>query len=153
MRSSSNYRVFWRWLVVVFFLDQFTKWLVLSCLNQPVVIIPHFFSLRLVLNDGAAWNLLSGQRFFLLFFGFFALACFAYFRRVLGLRFTVYQRVFGLIVGGILGNLLDRARTGEVVDFLDFHINRFRWPAFNVADVAICIGVCFYFVLQLRRAN
>jgi signal peptidase II len=55
-------------------------------------------------------------------------------------------------VGGIVGNLIDRVRLGHVVDFLDFHVGRHHWPAFNVADAAICVGVALY-ILDSWRAE
>jgi signal peptidase II len=54
----------------------------------------------------------------------------------------------GLISGGIIGNLIDRLRVGYVIDFLDFHIGRNHWPAFNVADSAICVGVVLYIIVS-----
>ena len=106
---------------------------------------------------GAAFGLLasSGQTFRLVFFGLtsvFALG-------LLGMIFYrlrqddwVGQLSIAGILGGAIGNLLDRVRFGEVIDFLDFYINGYHWPAFNVADAAISVGVFFsFFTLRWKK--
>jgi signal peptidase II len=117
-------------------------------LHESIPIFPDFFSLTYIRNPGAAFGLLasSGQAFRLAFFGVtsvFALG-------LLGMIFFrlrqddwVGQLSIAAILGGAIGNLLDRVRFGEVVDFLDFSINGYHWPAFNVADAAISVGVFF----------
>ena len=74
-------------------------------------------------------------------------------RRQLGLRQTDVQISFGLLCGGILGNLMDRLlHHGHVIDFLDFHFGTYVYPTFNVADSAICIGVGLYLLHSLRNS-
>jgi signal peptidase II len=63
------------------------------------------------------------------------------------------QWVFGLVIGGILGNLWDRVTIGHVVDFIDVHLPFYRWPAFNIADSAICIGVLFFVLNSFSTAE
>lgn len=138
-------RFFWFSLLVVV-LDQATKYWV------QVVLVPYerlpllpFFNLTLVFNKGAAFSFLSDaggwQRYF-----FIVLACTVALGLALWLmRTSPRERLlaFGLalIIGGALGNLIDRIALGEVVDFLDFHWAGWHWPAFNVADSAITVGV------------
>ncbi|MFZ9683039.1 MAG: signal peptidase II, partial [Cephaloticoccus sp.] len=71
-------------------------------------------------------------------------------RRALGLRDRLAQVAFGLLVGGIVGNLVDRIQHQHVVDFLDFHFGSYVYPTFNVADSAICVGVVLYLWHSMR---
>ena len=73
------------------------------------------------------------------------------FRHTFQLQRPSSRLMLGLITGGIVGNLIDRLRVGHVIDFLFFHVGRYHWPAFNVADSAICIGVGLYIILSWRR--
>jgi signal peptidase II len=126
-------------LVVV--LDQLTKWAVLSWLDQPIALTP-FFNLVLVWNRGVSFGMFDSDG---------ALA--PWLLSSLALAVTVALLVWlrrvehpltavglGLIVGGAVGNVIDRVRFGAVVDFLDVHAAGWHWPAFNVADSAICVG-------------
>jgi signal peptidase II len=72
-------------------------------------------------------------------------------RRQLGLRLLPVQISFGLLCGGITGNLLDRLLHGHVIDFLDFHFGSYVYPTFNVADSGICVGVVIYLLHSLRQ--
>lgn len=137
-----------RWFAlagVVVVADQLTKWwITLELKYQQVVEILPFFNLVLVHNRGAAFSFLSDaggwQRWF-----FTSLAS------VVGLLLVFWiarlprekwreSLALALVLGGALGNLYDRVLLGHVIDFLDFHIAGKHWPAFNVADSAICIG-------------
>lgn len=140
-------------------LDQASKVQIMHTmrLHESIPIVPEFFSLTYIRNPGAAFGLLasSGQAFRLVFFGLtsvFALG-------LLGMIFVrlrqddwVGQLSIAAILGGAIGNLLDRVRFGEVIDFLDFYINGYHWPAFNVADAAISVGV-FFLILHFALDN
>jgi signal peptidase II len=126
-------------------LDQITKTWVSSHLsfNQPVNILPHF-DLRLLHNTGAAWSILADQggwqRWFLS-----ALAIIVSIVIMIWLtRLNSKQRwlacALALILGGALGNVMDRIIYGYVVDFIDIYYQTWHWPAFNIADIAISIG-------------
>ena len=135
-------------------LDQASKAHIMQTmrLHESISVIPSFFSLTYIRNPGAAFGFLasSSTDFRLLFFAVASLVAAV----VLG---TIFWRLpqndwlgqisIAGILGGAIGNLLDRLRLGEVVDFLDFYVNGYHWPAFNVADAAITVGV---FVLALR---
>lgn len=143
----------------VFALDQVSKWLVAAALpfntyGAPghVEIVSGFFNLVHVGNTGAAWSVLSGRSSLLALLGLAALAAIVWFRRHLGLERPAIQVAFGLLSGGIAGNLLDRLRHGYVVDFLDFHFGSYIYPTFNVADCGIVCGVVLYALLTLRPA-
>jgi signal peptidase II len=133
---------------LILVLDQVTKLIALERLTPglPVPIIDGVFSLTLVLNPGLAFGMLSSTpsawRWLVAALSLGALAVLA----VLASRFLADGRWFtrlgiGLIFGGAVGNLIDRARFGAVVDFLDFYWRQYHWPAFNVADSAITVGV------------
>ena len=126
-------------------LDQLTKWWVLADLmNPPAAIeVTPFFNLVLVWNRGVSFGLLGGDRPLpaWLLSGVAIVVCIGLF---IWLRRT--DRPFtgwgiGLVMGGAIGNVIDRARWGAVFDFADFHIGHWHWPAFNVADSAIVVGV------------
>ena len=128
--------------------DQVTKHVVLAHL-PPGVSAPVFegwLALTLVMNPGLAFGLLgdipSGWRWLVALLSLAALAVLAKVAlRVLPSGGPLGRAAIGLIFGGAVGNLIDRARFGAVVDFVDVHWRGYHWPAFNVADSAITIGV------------
>ena len=143
--------------IAVIILDIWTKALVLARieLHEAVPIIPNFFQLVHVRNPGAAFGIgaNAGSRLVPLLLNAGAIAVFCVVV-VYALRSAVTDRVLQtglhLILGGAVGNLLDRFRFGYVVDFLDVYIGNHHWPAFNVADSAICVGIALLF-LDMRK--
>ena len=140
--------------VVILILDQVTKVLALDLLSPgaPVSVIDGFFSLALVMNPGLAFGLLSSTppawRWIVALLSMGALAVLGSVgMRMLPAGGWPARLAFGLIFGGAIGNLIDRGRFGAVVDFLDFYWRGYHWPAFNVADSAISVGVA---LLALR---
>lgn len=143
-----NTRSFYTIALTVIILDQLSKFIVQQKLDpgQIIPIIPSFFNLTYVLNPGAAFGFLSGAS--AAFRGPFFITI-----SVLAVLFILYYRshhrgmgvvpsvALALILGGALGNLIDRLRLGMVVDFLDFYYRSYHWPAFNLADSAITVGV------------
>jgi signal peptidase II len=103
-----------------------------------------FFYIVHVGNTGAAWSILSGRSVILAVLAAATLVAIFLGRRALGLAAPHTQACFGLMCGGIAGNLVDRLARGHVVDFLDFHFGSYVYPTFNVADSAICVGVILY---------
>jgi signal peptidase II len=143
---------------IIIVLDAITKWLVMQRLDlhDSVPLIPDFFQLVHVRNTGAAFgigaNAQSALMPFLLNAGAITVFCVvvAYaFRAAVSDR--LLQAGLHLILGGAIGNLIDRFRFGYVVDFLDFFVGDHHWPAFNVADSAICIGIALLFLDMKRR--
>lgn len=126
-------------------LDQLTKWIVLNVVMTPprVVEITDFFNFVLVGNRGVSFGLLSsdspwGQPLLI------ALALALSTMLVFWLRGAdnrLFAGAIGLVLGGAVGNAIDRVNHGAVIDFLDFHLAGYHWPAFNLADSAIVIGV------------
>jgi signal peptidase II len=144
-------------------LDQATKAQVLLTmrLHESIPVVPGFFNLTYIRNPGAAFGLLasSGSTFRLIFFGvtsLFALVLLGTIFYRLRQDDWVGQVSIAAILGGAVGNLLDRLRFGEVIDFLDFYLHGYHWPAFNVADAAISVGVVFLifrFAFERKEAN
>jgi len=116
----------------------------------PIPVIDGFFYFVNVGNTGAAWSMFEHYTRWLALLGVAALAAIYFFRRQLELRQPLLQYTFGIMAGGILGNLIDRGLHGSVVDFLDFHLPGYRYPAFNVADSGITVGVIIYLVYSFR---
>jgi signal peptidase II len=158
--SKANRRIF-ALAVVIIALDQFTKWLVQRQIfpGDEINIIPGFFNLAHRANTGAAWSLFTGNNFFLAGIALIALVVLYLSRRHFGVHRILGQIAFGLIFGGIIGNLTDRLLPSRhaVVDFLHFYMARrgtaavWDFPAFNVADSAICIGVAIIFLINWRN--
>ena len=145
-------------LVLLFILvvgvDQYTKWLALSHIApfQLVSVIDGFFNLTLVFNTGVAFGMLSGlgaESRSLVVGGVTIVALIV----VLAFVSRHYRQSalalssLTLILGGAVGNLIDRIRLGKVVDFLDFYVSEWHWPAFNAADSFICVGVILLLLL------
>ncbi len=158
--NKQNSSMPWRWLgisLIVICLDQLTK---IAIVRNYYYGISHsitsFFNLTLVYNRGAAFSFLASQngwqRWALTGFGIAA----ALFLTYLLTRHRT-QRLFctalSLILGGALGNVIDRLLYGHVVDFLDFHIQRWHWPPFNIADTAITCGAFLLIYDELRRVR
>jgi signal peptidase II len=141
---------------ITLLLDQASKWLALSQLQLgiPEPVLP-FFNWLLLFNPGAAFSFLaqsSGwQRWF-----FTALGLLACVYIIFMLRKHQDEKLLcialSLILGGAAGNVLDRLMYGAVVDFIDLHYANWHWPAFNVADSAICIGAVLIIVSELRKS-
>ena len=142
---------------VVVALDQLTKQIVLRFLGsgEEKVVIEGFFKFVHWHNTGAAWSLFRGNNALLALVAAAALAVLFFSRHHFDARSLLGQFAFGLICGGILGNLIDRIWAKHVIDFLYFYLQQrggseIGFPAFNVADSAICTGVGLVFILTWR---
>lgn len=139
-------------------LDQVTKAVLLERLlvGVPVTVVDGLVALTLVMNPGLAFGLLGGLpaawRWVVSLLSLGALVVLARVAvRTVGRGSTIDAAAVGLIFGGAAGNLIDRARFGAVVDFIDVHYRGWHWPAFNVADSAITIGVGLLALRLLAR--
>ncbi|NQU40706.1 MAG: signal peptidase II [Lentisphaerae bacterium] len=136
-------------------LDQASKYLIRDRFHVGdfIPVIPRFFDLHYVQNTGAAWGLFAGFSHWLVLVSVVMLVVLVVFRRSIMTDSLIHRCATALMIGGIVGNLIDRVRLGYVVDFLDFYwIERggpHHFPAFNVADSAICIGVGLYILTQV----
>ncbi|MGW8326104.1 MAG: signal peptidase II [Desulfobacterales bacterium] len=144
---------------LVIILDQITKIFILKTLPlyHSITIIPGFFNITHIHNPGGAFGFMAHQNSSLRNFLFILLASIAvclifYFYKSTNRTHPFLASGFALILGGAIGNLIDRIRFGKVVDFLDFYVHNYHWPAFNVADSAITVGVTiFIFHLLFRK--
>ena len=133
-------------IISLVILDQATKCLIRRhfALHESRPVIRDFFSLTYVQNRGAAWGILAGWRVALVALAAVMLFVLARYReKIFGSR-AIGRVSFILLVAGIIGNVIDRVWLGYVVDFLDFYIGTSHFPAFNVADSCICVGVGLY---------
>ena len=151
------YRPLWLLIAIVFALDQLTKYWINARMplgsygNSGISVIPGFFNLVHVGNTGAAWSMFSGKSTGLALLAVGTLCAIFFWRRNLGLRQPAVQISFGLLCGGITGNLLDRLVHGHVIDFIDLHFSNYTYPTFNVADSGICVGVFWYVLWSLKN--
>jgi len=154
-------RKYWVLLMVCFgilLIDQWTKHVVQGnlFLHQAIGVIPGFFNLVHVRNTGGAFGIFGGERGGLGSLLFVVVSLIA-----VGSILVFFIKAkedekslslsLSLVLSGAIGNLIDRLRYGEVVDFLDFYILSYHWPAFNIADSAICIGIGLMALELLRR--
>ena len=159
-RFSSKSTSMAPWLgiaVVVILLDQVSKIAVSKVLAYGQSIrVTSFFNLVMAYNKGAAFSFLASEAGWQRYF-FTAISIAASLFIVFLLKRHAGQRLFccalALILGGAIGNLIDRVMYGHVIDFLDFYVRGWHWPAFNVADSAITIGAVMFVLDELRRVN
>jgi len=137
--------------IIILLADQISKfWVRYSFdLGQLDPLIPGFFNLTYLRNTGAAWGMLHGYNTWLGLLSIVVLAGLIFFRRSFISNVLEHKIALGCLIGGIAGNLVDRIKLGYVTDFLDFHIGEWHWPAFNIADAAICTGVGIYILSAL----
>lgn len=140
--------------------DQISKQMILNSfhLYESREIIPGFFNLVYVTNPGAAFSLLADfdspiRHYFFVIIGLVAIVGLTIGYFVLRKEHAWYTAAFACIAGGAAGNLIDRVRFGSVVDFLDVYIGKYHWPAFNIADSAICIGAAIFIIISLLQSK
>ena len=131
--------------------DQITKGIILDrvALYHSIPVVPGFFNITHIQNPGGAFGFLAHQSptvraFIFLLMSFLAVGLIFWFYRKTPATHRFLSAGFALILGGAIGNLIDRLRFGSVVDFLDFYIGSWHWPAFNVADSAITTGIAIF---------
>lgn len=146
-------------LITIIFLDQVTKWFVdrTMPLYRSIPVIDGFFNLTYIRNTGAAFGILagSGAHFrlpFLVAFSVLAIVFITLMLRRLPEHETGLISALAFILGGAIGNLIDRFVYGEVIDFLDFYWGNYHWPAFNIADSFITVGVTItvYYLIKAK---
>ena len=159
---SRKFAIFLSILVVGVVLDQITKFLVVRALSfgEQIPVIKGFFNLVLIYNRGAAFGLFANLSLEFAWVFFIITTSL-----VLGVVAFLWWRLpedqtlavvgFSLIFAGAVGNLIDRVRLGEVIDFLDFHLSGYHWPAFNVADSLVCIGagLLLWFIFKEEKSQ
>ncbi len=144
--------------VLIILLDQLTKALIVRsfAFAERKAVIAGFFDLTLLYNKGAAFSFLASaagwQRWFFITLGL-AAAVFMIYLLIKHSGQTLFSLALALILGGAVGNVIDRIFRGQVVDFLLVYYDKFYWPAFNVADSAICVGAGLLILDELRRVR
>lgn len=136
-------------------LDQLLKILCLNSLDmgESINIISNFWNITLVSNTGAAFSILSSSTPFLIIVSLITIIL-IYFFFIKGQNLKTYQTIlYGLLLGGIIGNLIDRIIYGAVIDYLDFNIFGYNFPVFNLADTFIVIGVILIIIDIIRGAR
>ncbi len=138
--------------LIVFFLDQLLKHIVASkvLLQEAFYIIPRFFYITHVQNTGGAWSIFSSIPYFLVIINIFLLGLligYIYKKETFSLVEVIY---FGLILGGVLGNLMDRIFLDGVVDYIGVQFGNYYYPIFNFADIAVVIGMALIIIEIIR---
>lgn len=143
--------------LIMFLIDQGTKYLIATKLTigEQIPVIGNFFLITSHRNRGAAFGILEGQRvFFIVVTVIVLIGIVWYLLKVIKLGNKLLPTALSLVLGGAVGNFLDRAVAGEVVDFLQFNFGSYTFPIFNVADSCIVIGVALIVLdslLEVRR--
>ena len=144
-------------VVVVF--DQISKFIIVKSvpLFHSITVIPGFFNITHIRNPGGAFGFLAGshsslQHLIFLFVSSAAIGLIFYFFKKTPYSYRFLSSALALVFGGAIGNMIDRIRMGSVVDFLDFYVGNLHWPAFNIADSAVSIGmIIFLFYLVFKK--
>lgn len=138
--------------LVIVVVDQVTKQMILEWLplDSGYEVIPGFMNIVHARNPGAAFGI-PGSRWFFIAASVLAVMVIGWLIAKTNERDSALLAGYSLFLGGALGNLIDRVRLGEVIDFLDFYAGRLHWPAFNVADSALCAGTALFFIHVLRN--
>ncbi len=138
--------------LIVLGFDQILKFIIRSklVLNETINVIANFFNITYVENDGAAWNILSGNKIILILIAllvlFFIFYYFVFNKKLNKIEVIAYS----LFIGGLLGNLWDRIFIGRVIDYFDFKIFGYNFPVFNLADICIVLGVLIIIINEIR---
>jgi signal peptidase II len=137
--------------VLIIALDQLTKWMVVKQMEvgESIEIIPNFLYITSHRNRGAAWGILQGQMWFFYIITVLVIAVLVIYIQRLKKEEKWLGIALGLMLGGAIGNFIDRVWRKEVVDFINTYIFTYDFPIFNVADSALVIGVGLIFVLTL----
>jgi len=154
---KKNYLLFVLTVLVIVVLDQVTKIYIDThmTLHESIPVVQGFFNITYVRNPGAAFGFLAGasptvRALFLIGVWIFASGLIVYYVAKMKTEDILLTYGMSLILGGAVGNLIDRVRLGEVIDFLDFYISTYHWPAFNVADSAVTVGAVILFYKLIR---
>lgn len=141
--------------IILLCIDQISKLLVVNLLTKTdsITIIKNFFYLTYINNDGAAFSILVGKRIFLILIAVLVIVMLIRYIKKNNIQNKLELVSLALIIGGSLGNLMDRVVRGYVIDFLDFKIFNYNFPIFNLADTFIVIGVILLLLKEIRKEN
>jgi signal peptidase II len=144
--------------LLIIALDQFTKWLIVKNMEygESIEIIHNFFYITSHRNRGAAWGIFPGQMWFFYAITAIVIVGLVYYLKKMGKQSVLLGVSLGLMLGGAIGNFIDRIVRKEVVDFIHTYIFGYNFPIFNIADSSLCIGVgllIIYMLLEERLAK
>lgn len=141
--------------IILLCIDQISKLLVVNLLTKTdsITIIKNFFYLTYINNDGAAFSILVGKRILLILIAVLVIVMLIRYIKKNNIQNKLELVSISLIIGGSLGNLMDRVIRGYVIDFLDFKIFNYNFPIFNLADTFIVIGVILLLLKEIRKEN
>ncbi|MCX7634531.1 MAG: signal peptidase II [Syntrophales bacterium] len=152
-----KYGILWVVLPLILIADQATKYIIDSTmtLHSSFPVIPGLFNITYIRNPGAAFGFLADasplfRGVFFILVTILAVGLIVYYLQTQPVHSPLMTTSLSLILSGALGNLIDRIRFGEVIDFLDFYIGNAHWPAFNVADSAISVGAVLLFFTMVK---
>ena len=139
--------------LVCIIIDQIIKVVITTNVEfaHSINVINNFFRITYLQNTGAAWSILSGNRILLIIVTIIALGI-IYYVFLKDKKIKNYESILlGLLLGGIIGNLIDRVRFGYVIDYLDFNIFSYHYPVFNFADICIVISIIILVIISLKE--
>ncbi|MCD7033868.1 signal peptidase II [Metabacillus sp. GX 13764] len=144
--------------LIIIAIDQLTKWAIATkmSIGDEFPVIENFLYITSHRNRGAAWGILQGKMWFFYVVTIAVIIGIVYYIQKSGNSSRLFAVSLGLMLGGAIGNFIDRVRTGEVVDFIHSYIFSYNFPVFNVADSSLCVGVALLFVQMLldgKKAN
>ena len=147
-----NYKIYLLSILVII-IDQISKLIVVKNMNigEEIVIIKKFFSILYVTNTGAAFSMLENSTTLLIIISLFCLALIVSLLKKEKNINVVKIISFGILIGGMISNLIDRVFYKNVIDFLSFTIFSYKFPVFNIADIGITIGVFLYLLVNLKE--
>ena len=139
--------------VIFILIDQIIKCIITNSLNlyQNVIVIKNFFSITLVHNTGAAFSILSDNVYLLITISMIALVLIYYFLIRGNILKKIDVIIYCLLIGGIIGNLIDRIIFGYVIDYLSFKIFNYNFPIFNLADIGIVVSVFLMIIKTFKE--
>ncbi|GGH73498.1 lipoprotein signal peptidase [Compostibacillus humi] len=145
--------MYWYYIIatIIVLLDQWTKWLIVRRMEigESIPVIDGFFHITSHRNQGAAWGILQGQMLFFYIVTTVVIVAIVYYLQKYGKNDKWVGISLGIILGGAIGNFIDRLFRQEVVDFLDFYIFNYNFPIFNVADSALTVGVILFIIATI----
>ncbi|MBP2077564.1 signal peptidase II [Oceanobacillus polygoni] len=143
----------WYYVIALFIIgiDQLTKWIIVSTMEigERITIIENFFYITSHRNSGAAWGILQGQMLFFYIVTAVVVIGIIYYMQKFAKNDTLLAIGLSFVLGGAIGNFIDRLFHQEVVDFADFYIFNYNFPIFNVADSALSIGVIIVIIATI----
>ncbi len=132
--------------------DQIIKVLITLKLKlyQTIVVIPNFFDIYYLTNKGGAFSIFENASYFFIIFAICIFIILQQYIKKASIKSSMEITGLGLLMGGLVGNLVDRLLYGHVIDYLSFHIFKYSFPVFNIADIAIVVGVFLFFIDSIK---